>query len=259
MAISYIGDSSTSSASATSATNTEPAGAQQDDLMIACGLRNADALTGEGSWSVPADFTIIDNLAELLGSEDGNLFIAYKVRGATAGSGYTFDMGSVTAAAITTLLQCWRGVDTTNPIDVSYVRANHYGATANNANAAAKAITTVTNLAEVVLYQLHTQSLGASGVLGGPSGYTGRGTAGSATSGARSMQSWSKNIATAGTETPGVFTHTGTTTTDDPRTFTIALRPASAAAGHPARRRLGGVYGCDLVSRDRLRGRVMTF
>ena len=219
MAISFVSDASAQDSSGTSINTGEPAGAQDGDFMLFAGHINSN--TNDGDWNVPADFTSLIVKDETAGTPDNQIIVAYKIRSGGAGSGYNFGYSGA-AKPMAGVILCYRGVDPVTPFDVTYVEADHYVVYTNGANGAAKAITTVTNGAEVVLFQFMNQSI--SGPVGMPSGYTERESIQMTASG-RGMTSCSKNIAVAGLETPGAWTHTDTNGNTDPSNITLALRP----------------------------------
>jgi len=223
MSISFINESYVLNAGATSVTGTEPTSTAQNDLVLALVGVNDDT----GVWTDPADFTQIDDVEGASGSPDMRCYIGYKVRGADAGSGYAWSYSGASGGCTCTLITL-RGIDTSTPIDTTYVQGSHFNdGTLNTPNEAASAITTTTDAAWVVLLQLMTQ--GISGAAGSPSGYTERADhlTGAVTS--RGSYVCTKEVASAGAETPGDFTHTDVTGTSENRTFTLAIRPAVTA------------------------------
>ena len=217
MTISFVGSAIDASSPFTPAEAGSPA---SGDFMLLFGT----IATVDGTWTVPGDFTVIDQFAETAGAGDMHVFIAYKIRGADAGSGYNCSY-SGTAGNTRVLLAAYRGDAGTLALDVTYVKATHYDATLNNANAAAKAIDTATNGAMVILAQMISSN--ALTGFGPPSGYTQRDAAAAANA---SIYLCDKIVATAGTETPGVYTHTAAEGTQDQRQFTIAISETSSAA-----------------------------
>jgi len=216
MAITFV-DGSANTGTGTSVTPTEPSGAAQNDLIIMATCVN----TIDGVWTDPADFTEIDQNTATLGAPDTRNYIGYKIRGADAGSGYAMSY-SGTSGNYASLISCYRGVDTSQPIDTTYVNATHFTSASNNMNLAAKAIDTTTANAWVVLYYFSTNPA-LTGV-GAPSGFTQR------DAGTGTVNAYTCDFAdgAASTVTPGVFTHTGSDG-QDPRIFTISLREIQAA------------------------------
>ena len=219
--ISHVGTNSVDAgSSATGVTFSEPAGTQEDDLILVI-VKN-DATTS--NWTAPADFTQID---QATGTSNQRFWVGYKVRGATQGNGYSFthDFGAGTNTA--GMLVVYRDENTGTPLDVAYVQANHKTDSLNDLSYAPSAITTTTNNAWVVIL---------SGWSGGPgtvswSGISGYTTDGNLEGGSgRNLNILSKLVATAGTETPGSFGTTGDAG-EDGTSFTIAIRPGTTSTG----------------------------
>jgi hypothetical protein len=219
--ISNVGATSVDAgASATGVTLSEPAGTQEDDLILVI-VKN-DATTS--NWTPPADFTQID---QATGTSNQRFWIGYKVRGATTGSGYSFthDFGAGTHTA--GQLVVYRDENTSTPLDVSYVQANHKTDSVDDLSYAPSAITTTTNNAWVVIM---------SGWSGGPGTVSWAGISGYTTDATleggsgRNLNTISKLVATAGTETPGSFGTTGDAG-EDGTSFTLAIRPGTTSTG----------------------------
>jgi hypothetical protein len=218
-AITFIDENNSSNSGITARTVTEPDGAAEDDLLLGFCSRGND--TNDGTWTDPADWTEITQKDDTTGSADRQMYVGYKVRGSSAGDTLTFSFGG-TAAGISCVVMAFRGVDTSTPFDVTYVEATHYNTFADSgANDAARAITTVTNNAWVVLLQAFTIEIEAAG---SPSGYTERFSvpADVTSSHSRHIYGATKEKATAGVETPGVWTHTETDGDADTSNFTLA-------------------------------------
>ena len=199
---------------------TEDGASATGDFMVAFGNLN----TVDGVWTLPADFTQIDQISATAGAPDSRVFLAYKVRGADAGSGYSFGYSGTDASAFVALFS-FSG--TNLGLDVTYAQGTHYHeytSATNNLNVAAAAITTNTDGAVVILCE--ALNSGAPITPGGPTGYTQRAASGGTSNG----YVYSKAITSAGTETPGVFTHSTEDVTGDQRTFTIAIAELAAAA-----------------------------
>ena len=225
MAISFVAAATAESSSANSLTPSEPAGAAENDLIVALGT----LLSASGSWTDPADFT---------GQEEteAGIYWGYKVRGADAGSGYNFTH-SATAAAMRVTLACFRGVDTSSPLDVTYSKASHLNDNTDDAGATApSAITTATDNAWVVVMQWIRSD--ASYTQGMPTGYTSRFDGQLAD---RAQSIGSKLVASADTETPGGWNHTGVAAGADSTNITLAIRPGAAGILLSARALSGGM------------------
>lgn len=230
MAITFVAGQGTSNASAQTLTPSEPAGALQDDLIIA--FANINSI---GAWTDPADFIEIDQ-EDTSPTRSWQSYVGYKIRGADAGSGYQF--ASVgTAAQIVVSLVAFRGVDTSVPFDVAFVDPTHYNEYTHSVTGAAKPITTATDNAWVVLLQ-HWGGAVIGFALLPPSGYASRHEI---LASSRTSFIVSKEIASAGTETPGVYATTGTVTTQDSANYTLALRPAAAVTTARGRMLMTGI------------------
>ncbi len=204
--------------SATSWTPTEDAASAENDFMLLV----AFVATTDGVFTDPADFTELDQFTETGGSPDSRVYIGYKRRGATAGSGYNITY-SGTAANGGSMLVSYSGVHLTAAFDVTYAKASHYDASLNDENAAAAAITTVNDNAMVVLLQMMNSN--AVTAFGPPTSFNQRTAVGGASS---NFYSCDQLKATAGLVTPGAYGHTGNATQDQ-RQFTIALQEAVTA------------------------------
>ncbi len=214
--ITFVDATTDRNGSDTSQTPAEPTGAAEDDIIIAV----ASISTEDGTWTDPADFTEIDT--QVSGDSAHEIYVGYKVRGADAGSGYQFSY-SGTAGNIRVTLYAFRGQDAT-PFDVTYASGSHYEESVDDQTDGNPAITTATNGAVVVLLQAMRFSSGATA--GAPSGYTGEFEGEG--SGPQHFAAY-RTVSSAGTETPGAWTHTGANAGDDPLKFTLALRPAASA------------------------------
>lgn len=205
---------SSNSASATSRTPDEPIGTQPGDLLI--GVCSTVAVT-DGTWTVPTGWTKVAEVSDT-GGTDRDVVLAYGVRGESAAT-LTFSY-SGSAAVMRCTVAAVRGVDTSNPLDVTYSGEDHHVSYADGPNAEAMPITTVSDGAWVVLVQVRVGDVAES--TEAPSGYTELADF----FGANPETSIAyKEVATAGTETPGTWGHTGADFADT-TIFTLALRPA---------------------------------
>ncbi len=185
----------------TSLTLTENSGATAGDFLKVFCMRASN--TDDGTWDPPDDFVQIFLKDETQGNTDMQMGAWYKFRGADAGNGYQFSFGG-TSAAMACLMQRWSGVHVSSPLDVTYVEGSHYNAGNNAITTAARAITTATNGAVVVLLQAYNQSITT---VGAPSGYTQRSSHPTdVTTLTRHVYSASKLVATAGTLSQAVIT-----------------------------------------------------
>ena len=220
MAISRIDSSTAHGTPVSDRTPTEPAGTAENDYVVCL----ASVTNVDGAWTDPADFTEITNKTETAGNSDAHIYLGFKKRGATAGNGYQFSYGGTAGGMRVTLLTL-RGCDLTNFLDTAYVEGSHYTTSADDPNGTCQPIDTVTNGAWVLAIEQASQTI--TGPTGVPSGYTV--AADYMTEINRLHYIASKLVASAGTETPGAFTHTDSVGTADGRLFTLAIRPAGGS------------------------------
>ena len=97
-------------------TPTEPAGAAENDRIIAFAYGE---MTGGTTWTDPADFTQIDQFDTTVGSPNRVYYLGEKKRGSDAGNGYNFSHDSADAPLGCSLI-CLSGVDTTAMLDVTF-------------------------------------------------------------------------------------------------------------------------------------------
>ena len=167
--------------------------------------------------------TIEAGVEDGLGGIDSTTAFFRKIASSEAGN-YTMSGDSPpTPLTSNGVVGCFRGVDTTTPMDVTYVQGDHYSKHDNAASVTNDPITTVTDGAWVLLYIWIGQ--GNVTDFTAPSGYTiAVKNAGQTSSNVALAY---KEVATAGTETPGPWTATGISTTEEVVTVTLAIRPAS--------------------------------
>jgi hypothetical protein len=213
-AITFVNAATERFAAATTVSPSEPASVAEDDLFLA----NCSIDSDDGTWTDPAGWTQIDSQTESVGTQ--HWYIGYIVRGAsTPALGWSY---SGTGTDIRCTIYAFRGIDTASPLDVSWVLGSHYGQTTDSANSTNPAITTNTNGAVVVLYD--STKFQSAGTPGAPSGYT-LDTTGDGSQPQQQMAY--KTVATAGTETPGAWTHTGFGAGSDHMNHTLAIKPAA--------------------------------
>ncbi len=136
----------------------------------------------------------------------------------------TFSDTGDTSEEHSLLVTVWRGVDNSTPFDVVWNAGNHYTEGQNNYNGTPDPITTATDGAMVVISQCVTHD--DITTAGAPTGYTiGVDGTGTLLDNAQQIHVY-KLIASAGTETPGAFTHTVNSTVSEANFRTVALRPA---------------------------------
>lgn len=224
MAITYINDAYTNSGSQNTLTVSEGAGWAENDLILFWGVL---ANTGSGSWtSTPSDMTEIDAISEAGTPPDPRqIWAGYKIRASGAGQALTLTH-SATASNMSIQAMCFRGVDTSTPLDVTYVRANHYEVEASGSWPPADnpPITTVTNNAFVIVLTTNSDDGSFTQVV--PSGYT---LIRFGTQFDVMMQSAYKEVTSAGTETPGTWGTTNLVSTADIHCLTFAIRPATTS------------------------------
>lgn len=114
MTISYVSESHTNSASqyATSVVVSRPASYASGDLFIAI-------IGGTRTGSVPSGWTQLGT--STCGSSTGTVYVYYKIAGGSEASTYTFDTsgGSGGARLAFGSILCYRGADTTTPLDTT--------------------------------------------------------------------------------------------------------------------------------------------
>lgn len=213
--ISFVAQSNASGGSETQVTPAEPTGTQQNDVVLAACVKD----NGVGAITDPADFTQIDSFIVSGAGPAAVVYLGYKPRGANAGSGYQFSHDQA-ADAFGCSLFTFRGVNTSAVLDVAWVKATHYNESAAELTAP-QPITTVRDGAEFFVFY-HEQS-DVSVTSGPPATFISRGHN---ISGGRQIVGVSKNVATAGTETPGVWTFPDLATSAVMVQMSIALRPA---------------------------------
>ena len=127
------------------------------------------------------------------------------------------------------MILAFRGVDTTTPLDVTFVEANHYTKTLNSGTTiTADSITTNTAGAEVVVFCTNKGNTTTAISVPDGGGYTEH----EEISGPQRYSSGSStNVASASTESPGVITFTGAAGGDEGLSITLALKPAAGAGG----------------------------
>ena len=204
-------------------TVTAPTGIADDDLLMAYYLHtdnDAEPVSCTGFTTIEA------GVEDGLGGIDSTTAFFRKIASSEAGN-YTMSGDSPpTPLTSNGVVGCFRGVDTTTPMDVTYVQGDHYSKHDNAASVTNDPIATVTDGAWVLLYIWIGQ--GNVTDFTAPSGYTiAVKNAGQTSSNVALAY---KEVATAGTETPGPWTATGISTTEEVVTVTLAIRPASTTS-----------------------------
>ena len=206
-----------------SSTLTLPSGLEPGDLVIV-----ATASDG-GVPSYPSGYTSGQQLSS---SVDG--MWAYKFMSDPVD---TVVSGLDSSTTDTHIAIAFRGVDQSNPLDVSSPSLNTGGSGSPNP----PAITTSTNGAVVVaLGFLDDDQIASS--LGPPSGYTFAAASDSSSRGATMMSAY-KTVTTAGTEDPGTFN----TSSDDWGAATLALRPGTAPIPIYGNKKNSGIWDLQSV------------
>lgn len=229
MAITFVGAGTPVTddvtAQATGNTFSPHANTLTNDLMIAVIGRDDD----NDAWDDPpaTGWTIIAQPANTTG-RDYRLLLAYKIATSDSESNVTFTGTNVlTNIENSGAILTFRGVDTASPFDVTYSSASHLLTLQNVTNPAthvAKPITTITDGAVVLLAE-HTAAAGVTNSAD-PTGYTNRLRIINNASG--NVQVWTKEVATAGTETPDTAGYTLDDIDADGGIITIAMQPADA-------------------------------
>lgn len=230
MGIQYVGQSSInsgsgsiSSISLTSLTGGIASSPSQGDLVVICINNNK---TGTGAPSVPtitrSGYTILDSIY-VNDTNEVQCTVAYKIMTATPDTSVTFANIDNSRGAIA-MINVWRGVDLTTPIDVPDVKVE----SPNTTVPAPGSITPITSGAIVCVLGVASYGNNDYQIISISSGYTltaiTSGNAGGVTpraSGAIGHKTWS-----GGTETPGAFSTLGTAGSASAGALTFALRPA---------------------------------
>lgn len=220
MAISYIASATNNTGSSTSITVSVPTGTQDGDVMIAAYGNGQDdgttpAISGWTSIGYVEDATISNN----------TLALFYRVASSEPAS-YTMTYDSSTSNLTSGIISTFRGVDTTTPLDVTYVEGSHYLKEQNVTEANPPSITTTTNGA-FVIYVVHCKGAVVTAITPA-SGYT---EAAEIIGNNRYMQMAYKEVPTAGAEDPGVVVLVDAGgTLEDPATMVIAISPAASGS-----------------------------
>lgn len=221
MTITFVNSTVVMTSGGASLTPAIPTGAQSGDLMVAICFRGGNGASetwddnggGGNGWTAlsPNNYDATDRDVE------SRLF--YKIHTGTE-SDPTFTHGG--SYALVCILLAFRGVDNTTPFDVTYNNTNHYVYATDTANPTNSAITTVTDGAWAILLCGQTDN-NITGIVV-PTGYTARGDS----AGNLNRQAFvaTKEIATAGTETPAAWANTGADGTEESQAYTLAIRPA---------------------------------
>lgn len=232
MAITFVGAGTSvvddTTIQTTGTTLTPNASTLTDDFMLAV-IGRDDNL---GTWDDPPEtgWTLIGQISETTG-RNFRLMLAYKI--ATSGSepAATFTGDSVTAGVENSgAILTFRGIDTSNPLDVTFVEVDHTQKINNADNPSTHTynpITTVTNGSFVIVAEhLAATKVVTSGV---PTGYSTALAINDNLTGNEHV--WYKSVS-AGTDSPSAAGHILDSTVGDGGSFTIAIRPDVLSPGY---------------------------
>lgn len=225
MAISLVGSSIAESDSINSPyTLTLPGGLQENDLVI---IVSGWASTSDGTPGV-SGYTQITELYSN-DTRDANMSVDYKFMGATPDT--TASVTAVTAAGShgsSSIAFVLRGVDTTNPFDVTSTTATG----TNTATPDNPSITPTTSGAWVLATALCTQPNGTSDASVALSGYSNVVTSLSVNGSNRdALAMIASKEWTSGAENPSAWTGITSSAFDSWCAATLAVRPASGGGG----------------------------
>ena len=226
MAITYVGAGTADSRNTSGDVFPTPhASTLIGDFMLLSQHRNDEL----GTFEAVTGFTEIHQQNPTTG-QDRSTGLWYRIATADAPGAVTCghtDAGSEQYAA---QIETWRGVDGTTPFDVTFAAGSHLVNRVNKASPnvdAFQSITTVTDGAFVVAVEMVTHDDITSNA--DPSGYTNGFRLVGTSHQHRQIQSWHREIATAGAETPGAPAYTSSMLTAESSQYTLALRPAGGA------------------------------
>lgn len=109
MAVSHVNTQTATTGNGTSVTATKPTGTASGDLLLAFFVSNSQDATAPAGWT-----EIVDQVVEVFRAQ-----VFYKVAGGSEPANYAFSVGA--AAPLVLSVSCFRGIDTTDPIDISPV------------------------------------------------------------------------------------------------------------------------------------------
>jgi len=200
-----------------------------DDIILAFPGWECNTDTGtEITESANGGFTRAFNIEHLTG-RDRRTALFWKRATSASETDPQFDLDSAGAQEGSVTLIVLRGcIASGSPLDVTYVEGTHTSDTDNTINVTPQGITTNTNNAWVVLlyYATHDEIT----VAGAPTNYDLRS---SNVSNNQNSAIATREITSAGLESPGAWTHSGSVTNTDTTSHTIAIKPASGT-GSPA-------------------------
>ena len=207
---------------------TKPTGTVDGDMLIAYVFGSRTGGSGTPTLVEPAGggWTVVTEDGDFDGGANRIIGVYYKIA-ASEGASYTWaaTLGTSTANYVGVSIITLRGTGT--QLNVTYSEPSHHVDDGDNLNPDAPDITTATDNAWVVtgMGASHNEITAA----GAPSGYTLRSS--NVTMTYNKIMIATKSTTTAGAQSPGVWTNTGTLTNTDSSGITIAVPEAS---GFPA-------------------------
>lgn len=198
---------------------------QTDDFLIAFAIRDADAGAGLEWTTATPGWTRLDDFFTSV-NRPRRAAIFYKKAASASETDPTLETTDESLGAGTLVL---RGQDLTTPWDVTFSAGSHRAEDQNNDTPTNPAITTVTDAALVLLFALGHQF---GGTWVEPSGYTLR-SSGNGTGGFNVHGVATKEVTSAGAETPGAWQNTGGAASLDSILYTLAVRPATGGPTGP--------------------------
>lgn len=223
MAITFVSQATGTIATGSSNTNVSlPGSLQEDDLVIVGTVNDGSVGNSDGAGGVnsTAGYTLI----VASGASNPGCELQRKFMGATPDTTVNIHESSVRPQAY--IIQAFRGVDSTTPLDVVVTSAS--GSTGMPDCGSI----TPTNDDTLILAVGFLDDDGVSTSVGAPSGYSNLVTEMTSTievsSGSHaSAMMCSKTLASAAAENPGIFTDSSGLGDDQWHGYTVALRPAS--------------------------------
>lgn len=199
----------------------KPASTADDDVL--CAVCYADEQSTTGSWSAPAGFTQIFDYTSAQGRQ--RHVTGFRKVASSEGSGYTFTY-SGSAAQLSAGIIPIRGIDTTNVLDVAYSAGSH-ALDDGSEPFTSPSITTANDGSVVVAIQAISHD--SCTAAGAPAGFDMKAAQIGQQDGQLLMAT--REMATAGTLSPGAWTSTFDDTDGSATTILLAFR--AAAAGSP--------------------------
>jgi hypothetical protein len=203
-------------------TVTAPTGIADNDLLIEFYNHNdndVEPVTSSG-------FTQIESGVESSAGSDTTMASLFKIASSESGDYTISGTAPVSAQNTTGAVICLRGVDTSTPIDTTYVQASHYLKTVDNGGTTPQDIITTTPNAVVVL--MIWVGGATTTAFSAPSGYA---EIEDFTGSTTNFAAFTKTVVSPSTENPGAITVTGIGAGDECVMLTLAIRPA--ATGNP--------------------------